>query len=74
MSDWIKTGQPVPLWYETVVEFSDGADTIIEPWNGKEFAVRAANDWKEIAALDRAAGKDYTVTVTVVPKYTPRPR
>jgi len=69
VSDPIKTGQPVPLWYEVVAEFSDGNEPIVEQWNGKEFADRAAKELKELTPAD---GEDYTVTVTVTPMYTPR--
>lgn len=72
MSDPIKTGQPVPLWYEVTAVFSDDPEPITEPWNGEDFANRAAKAWQACAEADRADGKDVTVTVTVTPKYTPR--
>lgn len=72
MSDRIKTGQPVPLWYEVVVEFSNDYITVREQWNGKEFADRAVKAWEEIVEADRETGETYTVDITVVPKYTPR--
>lgn len=71
MADWVKTGQAVPLWYEVRAEFSDEHEAVVEAWSQEKNAKSAAISWKEIERLDREAGKDYTVTVTVTPKYTP---
>ena len=74
MSDWVKTGQPVPLWYKVTVTFTDGEDPAEEHWNGKDYADRAIKEWHRIAEDDRALGMTYQIeSATVTPMFTPMP-
>lgn len=72
MSDWVKTGQPVPLWYEVVAEFSDDHETVREVWIEERFARSSEREWHQCAKVDKLKGVHYDVTVTVTPKYVPR--
>lgn len=72
MSDPIKTGQPVPLWYEVVAEFSDDHETVREAWNQERFARSSERAWYQCVEIDKLNGIHYDVTVTVIPKYVPR--
>ena len=63
-----KTWNPIPLWYEVTAVFSDDHEDIVEDWISEGSAVRAK---KDLEALPEE-GDEYTVTVTIVPKYTTR--